>query len=196
MQESLVFGPGFRSGNLVVLELTGSKKQKNGQKRQSCRVQCSCGLIYETFSRDLYYREIKNCTKCNRKLQIQRSKIQGWGLKHGLTKTREYRTWVGIKQRCNNSNSINFPNYGARGIKVCERWNKFENFFHDMGKKPFEDFQIDRIDPDGNYEPSNCRWVSSKENIANRRCSRKNRDRFVMIDKHKLCEPCRNNHAR
>jgi hypothetical protein len=72
-----------------------------------------------------------------------------------------------MKLRCRNPKSNSYKNYGGRGIDYCERWEDFEMFYLDMHPKP-EGMQIDRIDNDGNYEPSNCRWVTPKENIENR----------------------------
>jgi hypothetical protein len=73
-----------------------------------------------------------------------------------------------MKQRCINKNFTNFKNYGGRGIKVCDRWLKFENFLLDMGIKPNKDYQIDRIDNNGNYEINNCKWSSRIENCNNK----------------------------
>ena len=96
--------------------------------------------------------------------------------RHGMWKTPEYKAWQSLKQRCNNENCHNFKDYGGRGISVCDRWmNSFENFYEDMGDRPGGYYSIDRIDVDGDYEQSNCRWATRSEQQKNRRCSPKNR---------------------
>jgi hypothetical protein len=99
-----------------------------------------------------------------------RNKTHGEGLG-----TPEYRTWSSMLSRCSNANHKAFKDYGGRGIKVCERWLSYENFLADMGRRPSPELSIDRIDNDGNYEPSNCRWATATQQINNRRVSRANR---------------------
>lgn len=91
--------------------------------------------------------------------------------KHGeaASRTPEYRSWRSMRTRCENPNHRAFHNYGGRGIKVCERWREYENFLADMGRRPSLDFTLDRIDPDGDYEPGNCRWADRKDQQSNRR---------------------------
>jgi hypothetical protein len=98
------------------------------------------------------------------------AKITKHGHKRGSGKSPEYATWIGIKRRCYDTKYKDFPNWGGRGIKVCDRWNSsFSAFLEDMGPRPSLDHQIDRIDPDGDYEPANCRWVTARQQGAEHR---------------------------
>lgn len=86
--------------------------------------------------------------------------------------TPEYVSWSAMKTRCSNPNQSCYKHYGGRGIKVCERWLVFKNFLDDMGPKPTPRHTIDRIDTNGNYEPSNCRWITQAEQTRNTRRNR------------------------
>jgi hypothetical protein len=90
---------------------------------------------------------------------------------HGLTKSAEYGIWSAMKRRCYNTHCQDYPSYGGRGIKVCEAWLKFENFYADMGPRPSSAHSIDRLDNNGDYEPGNCRWSTP---IAQARNTRRN----------------------
>ena len=90
---------------------------------------------------------------------------------HGKTKSRVYVIWKAMRRRCQSPKALEFKNYGGRGISVCERWQTFENFYEDMGDPP-DGFSIERENNDGNYEPSNCRWASYKEQLNNTRSNR------------------------
>ena len=90
---------------------------------------------------------------------------------HGLSGTKEYKTWERLRSRCNNPNNPSYKNYGGRGICVCVRWDKFENFYKDMGLMPKGLNTIDRINTNGNYTPYNCRWASWSDQSRNKRTS-------------------------
>jgi hypothetical protein len=86
----------------------------------------------------------------------------------GPKRTPEYISWAHLKQRCLNPNHHKYALYGGRGIKVCPEWLDYINFLNDMGRKPGEDYSIDRINGNGNYEPLNCRWATMHEQRINR----------------------------
>ncbi len=158
---------GLVFGKLTVQSFSHTK---NSNAYWSCL--CECGSI--TIKNGCWLRQgdTKSCgclayaSKCrNRKEQ-----------------TREYRSWACMMQRCHDQKRHDAHNYSKRGITVCEQWHTFKNFLSDMGKAPSRNHSLDRIDNNGNYEPSNCRWATIKEQRRNKR-----NNRVLLIDGETRC---------
>jgi len=154
---------GLRFGRLLVTG--GSVSDSKGKATWNCL--CDCGTVIAVGGRSL---RTGNTTSCGCK-RIEKLKTGDANRKHGKTRTPEYRTWQSMHTRCYNRNSDDYPNYGGCGITICDRWkDSFETFLADMGLRPSPKHSIDRFpNPHGNYEPSNCRWATMKEQHNNRR---------------------------
>ena len=153
-------------GRLKVIKV--SRKVISGKReRYYWLCQCLCGKTKEIRTDSLTRGLVKSCG-CLKKEQdrINLTKFH----RHKMSEKRIYHIWQNMKDRCINENTPCYPRYGGRGIKVCDEWLIPDNFFSWALENGYNDnLQIDRIDNNGNYEPSNCRWVTVKENCRNRR---------------------------
>lgn len=160
---------GLVFGRLTVVEEAGISK---GRKTiWACR--CECGEVTRVVGDSLRGGKTRSCG-C---LQSERSSASN--SKHGMSESSEYAIWKGIIQRCTNPSTKAYPNYGGRGITICDRWlygeanlSAFECFLSDIGRRPSEKHSVDRINNDGNYDPGNCRWASRKSQARNQRTNR------------------------
>ena len=155
---------GKKFGRLKVLNdgpliLTGIKRRRR-VSTSFCR--CDCGAIVRVRNNELHSGSTKSCGCWNRDLN---RKLK---TRHGRSKTKENYIWMAMIQRCRNPNNKAYKNYGGRGITVCDRWLKFENFFEDMGECP-SGLSLERIRNSGHYEPSNCKWDTRKSQARNTR---------------------------
>lgn len=152
---------GERFGRLLVLQRDGCNK--HGQIKWWC--ECDCGACKHVLGGMLRSGMTQSCG-C-----IKRESIAKVNYKHGMKDTPIHRIWWAMMQRCHDKNSQAYPRYGGRGINVCARWQEFAAFYADMGDRP-AGMSLERINNDGDYEPGNVRWASSKDQANNRRSNR------------------------
>lgn len=172
---------GQRFGRLVVTSpaLTG---------RHLLNCQCDCGQSKVIYAYSLVRGTTRSCGCLRREISAAavRARVGPTPApKHGYTRVGrmfpEYMVWQNMKHRCLNTTDISYPNYGAKGVTVCDRWNpkaggSFDNFLADMGERP-EGTTLGRFGDIGNYELNNCKWMTSAEQVANRRPDRKSRSK-------------------
>ena len=149
---------GQRFGRLVVK--SRAENSKSGKARWNCV--CDCGRETKVKGSLLKNGKTKSCG-CLRK-ETTRSTM----LTHSMSHTLAYLSWSSMKQRCTNPNYVGYKNYGERGIAICERWDKFENFYEDMGDKP-DGLMLERIDNNKGYSPENCCYATRKAQNKNKR---------------------------
>ena len=157
---------GEKYGRLLVLEEGEKEVRPSGRKYRTWVCQCECGEVIEAKTQDLRSGDTKSCGCLIKDKLTARNKENAI---HNMRNTSEYRIWCRMKERCFNSNHKSYDRYGGRGITICDQWlNSFEQFYKDMGARPTPQHTIDRINPDEDYEPNNCRWATNEQQQQNR----------------------------
>jgi hypothetical protein len=168
---------GEKFGRLTVKSKAKSARTKSGRSLVSWNCICVCGEQITVLGENLKKGRTKSCGCYAKEKAVFQGKTNN--LKHGNNRkshsTPEYSAWQSMITRCERPKSRGYENYGGRGISVCKEWREsFERFFWDMGIRPSDSHSLDRIDSNGNYEPSNCRWATKTEQSRNVRAAKTN----------------------
>lgn len=165
--------PGQRFGCLAIVREIGGLPRK-------FECVCDCGKATEKYLSNLRNSgsrgQTKSCGCIRTAATITRN------TSHGMSRCPEHKVWCGMRRRCNDPKCKSYPDYGGRGISVCQRWESFADFYRDMGPRPTRHHSIERSESGGNYEPDNCRWATRKEQNRNTRANR-----FVAIGGVRKC---------
>jgi len=160
-----IFTKGEIVNNMIFLEEDFHEKIITGKQRlRKAIFQCECGNKIITRISAVIHGKVQSCG-CKRTNSLLKRIT-----KHSKHLSSEYVSWESMKQRCLNPKCKSYPNYGKRGILICERWiNSFQNFFDDLGTKPSKNHSLERLDVNGNYTPENCIWGTKFQQDRNRR---------------------------
>ena len=148
---------GLRFGRLTVL-------REAGKIGTASAFLCTCDCGSTKIARG-YSLRIGDCQSCG---CLRSEHLKLIKTSHGHYNSRTYHSFYSMKARCTNEKHEQFKDYGGRGISICKRWDNFQNFLEDMGERP-DGYTLDRIDVNGDYEPSNCRWLLAEEQNRNKR---------------------------
>ena len=163
---------GKKFGRLLVTGFVGT----TGKDKYRALCKCDCGAEKSIYVYSILSGDTTSCGCYNSERTSAQFKT------HGMRKAPEYNVWSGMKKRCFNKNDEFYRLYGGRGITVCREWTEsFETFYRDLGPRP-EGATLDRIDPNGNYEPSNCRWVTGPVQARN-----KTNNIMIELDGKRMC---------
>ena len=158
---------GRRFGYLTVLRRAGSTAGVN--KRALWDVRCVCGKEYQAIGQNLRNPNRPGVKSCGCRHGETILNVTG---SHGMTKTRQYTVWINMRSRCRNPRDKDYPNYGGRGIEVCDKWyDSFDKFWEDMGGGYQSHLMIERVDNNGHYCKENCRWGTQNRQSNNKRDS-------------------------
>ena len=157
---------GQRFGRLTVIEFCGWRNFPSGARHQIWQCRCDCGKLKQATNSNLKSGHVQSCRCFQMERKIAAHTTHGEA-GTGDKRTRLYRIWMNMGQRCNNPNATSYRYYGARGIKI--QWKSFEEFRRDMATDYEDGLTIDRINNDGDYCKGNCRWVTPAQQNMNYR---------------------------
>lgn len=158
---------GNKFNRLTVTGLAGKRPNIEGTHYYLWNCICECGRPAIATTNRLKSGQSKSCGCLDS--EVSSLRMIKFNTTHGMCRSPGYSTWARMIARCYNQKHPAFENYGARGISVCDRWKMVENFLLDMWPRPSSKHSLDRINNNGNYEPSNCRWATDKEQQRNKR---------------------------